>query len=275
MRFLRTAFSSAIVVGLAACSLFTDFSGLDEPPAEVPDALADSPAPTNDDASSSDAGTRPDAPSVSDTGASSSCPEGSFCDDFDDGGMGDKWTALRLVQGNLAFDTTDFQSAPRSLRSTVTGGNTDERTASLHRSLPFTKGVRCTFQVRINSDIESSDYIDIFQVTAAAPPVNAYQLRLYFTGKTAAVREDFMLADGGCLCPKQESYFNPLPRKKWTKVVFETDFEEARAYFDDALVFKAPYTGFVPTSMGVVVGIDTDDPLAWDVQYDDLRCDPL
>jgi hypothetical protein len=273
VRVARPIFVSATLAAGAACSLFTDFSGLDDPPAGV-DAAADTDVTSND--ATSENVTAIDA--STDVDGAVGCPSGSFCDDFNEGMLGAKWNDLTVEgTGVVAFDEKDFQSAPRSLRTTVDGSpNTTTRTAYLRRNnLTLAKKARCTFDVRVNGTGEADYHVDFFQFKAAGPQIQNYSLRLYLLDDESAMREDFVLSDGGCLCPKQYQVFNAIPRNKWTKVVVETDFNEATVYYDGALVFKKPFGGFTPSTLGVVVGIQTYSRFAWDVQYDDVRCDPI
>ncbi len=259
----------------AACTLFTDLSGLDDPPAQnVPDAVADQATSTDDANVPIDSAAAEDATITSDAGG---CPDGSFCDNFDLGAVGDNWDELGVLGAStIGFDEKDYRSAPRSLRAMVDASpSTGTRQAYVRRGLSLAKGVRCSLDVRVNGTLDTDYHVDFLQIKAANAQISAYSLRLYLLGEDSAVREDFALADGGCLCPKKMNTFTAIPRNKWTKVVFETDFNEATVKYDGAVVFKQPYAGFTPTSIGVLVGIQTYDRAAWDIQYDDLRCDPL
>ena len=200
-----------------------------------------------------------------------------FCDDFDEGGVGEKWSEARQTNGQIVFDENAAISPPRSLRTTIgSASGLYTRRALLRRELPLGRAVRCTAAVRVNSTGSPAHHVDFFQINATAADITRYDVRLFIRGSTSAIRDDVELTDGGCSCPNKTTTFTPIARTKWTSVTMETDFKEVSVSYDGTLAFKGPFgDGLTPKSLAVTIGINSYDMGAWDVQYDDLRCDVL
>jgi hypothetical protein len=116
------------------------------------------------DASKSDAATKPDA-GKSDAGTIGYCaslsPAPDFCDDFDEGAANPVWDQVTSVGGAVAVDAAESVSAPDSMVSTVDAdqaeGNVD---LAGYKSLTSKQGVAGTatldFEIRIDAGDTSS-----------------------------------------------------------------------------------------------------------------------
>ncbi len=101
---------------------------------------------------SSDAAVTNDAgPPGSDAGApdARSCPDGSFCDDFDDGPVGAKWGTKQEIDGLLSLVDAGV-SKPNALQMEFLPPTTTERRAYLAKSFSLTAHTHVVCSVRVN-----------------------------------------------------------------------------------------------------------------------------
>jgi hypothetical protein len=259
MRWRGLAGLAAAALAVAtACSLVVDTDGLS---GGGPDASAED-APVPGDASA-DATPAPDA---------GRC-DADFCDDFDEGVLGARWSRVVAQRGTIAFDTTSFRSAPRSFRAT-TQADAGEATAYLAYDLPSVpKAIECSFSLRVNApDGGTVGYADVFQFAAVGPGIGEYQLRLGFFQGQPSVREDVYFDDAACGCPRKDVDLPPIAPGAWLRVTMATDFTTLTVTYADAQVYKGPFTGFTPTAVSVILGLEDFSRRSADVQYDDLAC---
>ncbi|MBX3264959.1 MAG: hypothetical protein KIS78_29635 [Labilithrix sp.] len=257
---------------LAACTLFTDLSGFADPSLEglpeagepIPDAAEEEAAPPADAAADA---------------AADRCPDGGFCESFDDDLFAARWDDVLRTGGLANLDALDFVSPPRSLRATtVAGGAPNPKTGYLERVLtPTPAGVRCAFSIRVNAALDgtASGWIDVFQLVGTSPGVERFEQKLAMRRQQTGVRIDVTPGDGGaCLCPADGAEIErSFPVGVWTRVVYATDFESVEVRYDDDVVLSVPFRGRVPSTLRLAFGLkDYSTVGGSDVSYDDLVC---
>lgn len=122
VRFPRAS-AAAVLVFLAGCSLFTDFSTFHEDDDDAGVAVeggADAPTPSLDGAP----GGEREAAATDGAPASPCSAPHKFCDDFDAPSLAlpGKWSEMSEGNGPLSLDGELFVTGPRSLRVSVTPG---------------------------------------------------------------------------------------------------------------------------------------------------------
>src|SRR5687767_11885970 len=149
---------------LAACSLFTDLSSLEERPA-TPDA-----AESGTDASLAETSVPADTGGGDSTAGDAGGCGVDFCESFDDASVaGQGWTSQTVTGATLGLETTNVVSPPNALRATLEANNAaDVRTALLVKDLPAGGKVTCSFSVRLVSGFtDATREIDLIRVEAA------------------------------------------------------------------------------------------------------------
>ncbi|MBX3233775.1 MAG: hypothetical protein KIT84_09090 [Labilithrix sp.] len=266
----RRIVASATLAALTACTLFNDLDGFAEPVAAPADAPPDAPA---DAIAIADADAGPAAPADA---APDRCA-GDFCDDFDEGGIGGAWTAVRAANGAVDYDTELFVSPPRALRVVTGTGGSAIPTAYLERAIGFVPAsLSCTFQVRPNTTRTIDSPLDFFQVIGTAPGVENFEVKIAIAQRVEGwARIDVNFADGGCGCPLPgaTTFVDAPPVGVWTKVQVDYDFTDLVLRYADRIVYSAPLPlGFVPAEARIALGVMDFGRAGSDVSYDDLVC---
>jgi hypothetical protein len=256
----------------SACTLLTGIGDLDvaSETSAPPDRSVDEQAPTPRDAAGIVLDTDADAEA-----AAPRCAPDEFCDDFDDGGLGARWTTIVEEGGTVSLDTTRSVSAPRSLNVVTPSGIDDVfRRAYLFRTVAQPSPIRCTFMMRVNAAYATSvRFIDFFFFRASGPQIPRYELRWGTRGTASAIREDVFFSDGGCGCPRKEQIMPSLPVGQWIRVTLELSFSSATVSYDGGVVYSSSFAGFTPATLGIAIGTDHKDAIATNVSFDDLVCD--
>jgi hypothetical protein len=256
----------AIAMAAAGCSLLVDTSGLGGTTA-ADDAANDHAAPN--DGGALDAG---DADASSSSDSARTC-DATFCDDFDDGPLGAKWTKSMLTGGGtLALDTPAL-SLPNALRAQFHGvSSPTDRYAMLEQDLGLGRAVRCDFAMNVTHR-PNKDLNDVFRIRTRAPGIDDYLL--YFAVATAggALADDIAYPDGGCACPQRYESFPVLPEGTWVHVTVQTDFTTAQVTIDGQLVVDKSFGPLVPNEP-IVVGLGgrAFSSIISDTLFDDFSC---
>jgi hypothetical protein len=268
----------AAFVFLAACSLFVDTSGLDDGSGATTDGGRDAPSEATSDATpGSDSGRGgDDAPSegASDAGADARtpCPDGGFCDDFDNGPLGARWSNENQDRGTISL-VADAVTPPSSFRTDITVANFAGSTSLVKTISPGPRKVRCELDVKLLSGAPSAgevDLIDFIMRTAG----NHHVYFAAFDG-TFAVAEFAPGQDGGADLDRV-SNVPPLPTGKWVHVVFETDGQSASVSYDGAVKgtlgsLSTPNASGRDLAFGVTFASAAVNT-ALSVQMDDVAC---
>lgn len=229
--------------------------------------------PGADPDGSSDARVVLDAASVDGGGADANGdggPAPTFADDFDRDALGAGWTGVKVIgNASLAFEAS---GGGRALRLVVEGRtSTDLRSAELHRSLPPGKGIACEVDVRIDAGPTGGDTTLLF-FDMAGPTASNFNLRVNASASKGGLWQTGTYAQGGTFDEGTEVV--DMPRSRWFKLRFETDYAAARVLYDDKLVTSISLvTAQVPATLSVGVGEWRDEETsASSILFDDLRC---
>lgn len=273
---LRRGLSIAVLVAtaLAGCSLFTDLSEYDQATGldggDASEGSTDGNAVTTDGPATSDTG--------SDAGSGSTCSDGGFCDDFDELPLGARWSRVVVQNGGaLSLDDAGL-SPPFALRPrTTVAANLAIQSAYLEHVVDaIPKSLSCSFALRIHSSPlgDGLGPLDVLQLSATAPGIKEYYLRLgQLPDGTISLREDLFPSDGGsCGCPRTSVSGTKLTEGGWTQLSLYTDFTTARVSFDGVVRISAPFVGFTPSTLSVLLGAQVYGKADADVSYDDVAC---
>jgi hypothetical protein len=253
----------------AACSLAVDSDGLTGATAR-PDAALDGPAEGTAPAPDAAGDAAGDATPASDAGRA--C-DASFCDDFDEGVLGARWTGLQQNGGSLSLDPGAAVSAPRSLLVRLPLGPTN-RGVSLAKEFPRAGGLRCALSLRVDAPTAASSHVYYAQIRILSPDVSLRVLALG-TRPGSSVFEDFTaFPDGGERSNVQQ--LAPIAAGQWVRVEIETTYSTARVVVDGVPAVAVN----IPPSTGTTVAFDLgaayySDSAPATLRFDDVVCASL
>ena len=254
------ALGLALTVSALACSILVsteDLSGPSDAAVDAPDVSLPVDAATD---------------SPSDAGGGDAC-KATFCESFDDGEVGSRWTSKRVVgDATLTHDTSGFRSPPNALRARVDTDGSVAAAATLERNLGPGRAISCSFDWLI-AKRPSRGLSDVIVLRTAGTDVNSYEV-LFGLGESgkAALREDQIFTDGGCGCPA--SITSPVsPGADWVRVTIETDFTRVVLRYDGLVVEERPLVG-VKQSGDIYVKIGASGYVIspFDFRIDNLEC---
>lgn len=265
------ALSTAIAAGsfaAAACSALVDTSGLSGGPA---DAALEASSPGD---AAPDVVDVPDAADAADAADGGGICDASFCDDFDDGPLGARWTSMDIGTSGVLSLATPAVSAPNSLRAVLLDALTDDDAyAFVDKDLGPGKAVRCEFSVFLTTRPTDNNHTDLFRIRASGADVKDYQLWFGVTNIDATFREDVFFPDGGCDCPRQDVGPDSFPDARWVRVTVESNFKTATVRYDGTVVASGSLGGFIPTGrLSVALGVGGYAGHRTDVLFDDFVC---
>jgi hypothetical protein len=246
------------------CSLFVDASGL------AGDPLVD--ASTIDAA-----GDRPTTESGLDTSAPADAGkicDATFCDDFEDGPLGARWTSVEITNGGIAELTMPDDAGSKAFRARFSGGSASgDRSAVLERDLGKGSHLRCDFSMFVAAR-PNEIFVDALRIRTTVPGVDPYHLLFGVNaGAGGTFREDFFYTEGGCDCPLHDGNPPTFPDSQWVRVTFETNFMTASIAYDGQVVSAGKFFGFTPaTNVFVALGSIAYKPETSDMRFDDFSC---
>jgi hypothetical protein len=280
MRAVSRALALGLPAGLVGCSLLYGVDGLSDgshPEADGAPGDGFGEDAVNQDARSLDSATLPDADAVALLDGSSACATPhTFCDDFDDGGLGARWDLQRNVQGSLGLDTTVFVSPSRSLRVVADPSDASGPAYDVVLRKNFSgafSGIHCEFDVMTDS---------------ATPPQTGSGFGINVSGSGTNY---FMVwnVDQARLYEEHDpaNTFHPITLPKagqWTRIAVDlavgTDAGPGQLtlWYDGKQVASFPSLGQpsdisgVSFDLGLALGYA---PLnnAWHINYDNAWCD--
>jgi hypothetical protein len=265
----RLFFACALAAGATpfGCSLVVDTSGLTSVATE--DAAGDRASGTDGGAD----GASLDALTDALTADGGTVCDATFCDDFDDGPVGAKWSRSIVNQGAIDL-STKYTSAPSALRARFFGSqSTDDRYAMLERDLGTGTRVHCEFSMYVTARADK-DVNDPFRIRTTAAGISDYLLYLVLPSTGGiALADDIHYADGGCACPQKFATFDPFPVGAWRRITVETDFTTATLSVDGAVVVTSTFGPIVPDGP-IVVGLGgrAFSSITSDTLFDDFSC---
>lgn len=235
---------------VSACDLFPDVGG-----------LTDASATTD----VSDAAVDVAAKDVADAGPS--C-EATFCDDFDKGQLGATWS-FETAQANvqLSLDAPAV-SAPNAFH-VVYGGDAGKKSGMLRKDFSSASSITCEVDLQFAPNTTS----DLLTIQFGGPNNDDNTVWLDMFNGDLGLREDSVLADGGCACPGwNDTVKSAVPTNTWLHVkVAITNFTQLDAYVDGAHVLAQTIIGSGPVASKVQIGI-IESGFAADVRFDDFQC---
>jgi len=205
---------------------------------------------------------------ASDAIAATDACDADFCDDFDDGPLGARWS--RVVHsdgGSIALDTTAFRSPPNSLLTSLGDGGAEA--AYLQLDLGAAKLVKCRMNVFVLAT-GSTSLLDFFTLDVSGP--QTYSLKAAFTPTASSLRDDVFLPDGGCLCPREEPKGPLIPLSQWVAVEVEVDFSKATLRANGVTLATETLLESTPTAVTMKVGQYSYGANPWTMRFDDLSC---
>jgi len=197
-----------------------------------------------------------------------------FCDDFDEGPLGARWSEVDTSGGTASFGTPSL-SPPNALRIVITDAAVSRAQVLLQKELGIATKLRCAFGVYVVAR-PTNAFVDLFRVRTSGSGIVDYHVGLGVSaGEGGTFREDVFYPEGGCGCPRATQNPATFPTQRWVRVAVDMDFIAANATlsYDGAVVLNAPFGGFQPTSTIVVGlgGVNLRGSTA-DVLFDDLAC---
>jgi hypothetical protein len=196
---------------------------------------------------------------------SSSC-DATFCDDFDEGGLADRWDNV-VGDGSLLVLGPPALSQPRSLGVTI--DDAGEATQFLQKQLTPTQRLHCTFQ--LFAETMPTDLVDIFVIYHPGATFVSKDTIFYLKATGAAMREDVTELDGGCACPGYESNATPFATGFWAPVDIVYDFQNI-TWSINGVSQTGPIRATAPRSVDVWLGIRVYGAQSVNFHVDDLVC---
>ena len=204
-----------------------------------------------------------------------------FCDDFDTGGSSPagRWDETSLEAGPIDFDSSDFVSAPRSLRVELVAGS-GSRTSTITKAVPTTtQDVTVAFDFRLDGPA-SQDFgaIEYASVDLLPPPagVTAHNIVLfqYSSADPAIAYQQTPQPAGGDVTSQLTP---PLAIGRWQRIALRVTFgatAQAFVSIDGTPVASVPISRVTLTSVVVHLGVDTAEARTTaTVHFDDVTVD--
>jgi len=265
---VRVLFASFLTLASGACGLLYPADDYDSGGA-ADGGRGDETKPTKTDGAEDDGGTRFERP----------C-EGSsaliFCDDFDDGALGAKWTEL-LGTGH-DFDGAAFVSSPRSIVSRVEGGGSV--TAQLRKTWT-TPHKRIECEVAIRPDSPRGKPVTLMALEAVMAGTRVTASLTYAVSATAFDVTAQSSGDAAAVAPIGNA-IPALPDGVFTRVGIRMEADgriDIRGSFDGATVFVTKLLDRVSgdgeaqvSSATLTIGPSGGEGSAWRALYDNVVC---
>jgi hypothetical protein len=231
------------------------------------------------DASPKDTGA--DAPIVvADAGA---CPDGSFCDDFDDGPLGAKWTTKQEQDIELTLVDAGL-SPPNALQLRFLPRTKAARQGFLSKAFPVTTAahVVCSVQIKpiVRTTTSGQDY-QVLLVQTAASASQWASVYVKLTPTATDVLEDHPGADGGVASSVKgiPTTGGGVATGAWSRLELDVDFAKKSAKLTvigtatTSLTIPNLQPPANPSSITILLGEDGDsDDEPSTTLLDDLVC---
>lgn len=225
----------------------------------------------------------PDAPSGD--GAASVCPDASFCDDFDNGPLGGKWSGQTIVDGVLALETGGL-SAPNLLRASLVTPTGSVRRAGLTKTYNVTtapKRIVCAVSAKVVVRPTSSGQdLQLLEIYEQGSTFDDFFVKITSSG--TYLHEEFTGADGGpsSVSKSLTTANGGIGIGTWTRLTLDVNFQTKAASLTIlpsggsastiSMTATTPATGVKSYDLNLAEPDDHDtDPST--IQYDDFRCD--
>ena len=268
----RFAFT-AIALLVGGCSLFVDLDGLSVADGGSGDALASDAGVT--DASAIDAADASDASTVD--AARFTCPDASIvCDDFDESGLGARWSRVTIQNGTLGIDNSAAFSPPNSLLITLPD-NPDGLTRynRLEKDIGAMSSIDCELEIRLDATDDPGKYdVRPFAFELYPSGFNNYDVHVNLGSAELSFEQNTDTGlDGGSLT--RTDSFAPVTIGKWMNMRVTTNFQTVQIFIDGSKVYDQAVISPIPSTgsgkIHVGQGYDTEPP-SWTYRVDDVLC---
>lgn len=224
-----------------------------------------------------------DAPATD--GSASFCPDGSFCDDFDNGALGAKWTSTLLADGVLALETGGV-SAPNLLRASLVPPVGTERRAGLSKTFNVASGpkrVVCAVSAKVvTRPTTPGEDVQLLEVYEKGTTYDDLYVKIQAGG--TYLLEEFNAPDGGAASASKSlsTASGGIAVGVWTRLTLDVNFATKAATLTIAPSGGSTSTITMPAiTPGVSVKsyeLNLAEPADHEtdpstIQYDDFRCD--
>lgn len=276
---MRWAYGIGVALGcLAAACLLPELRGLAGDGADASTLVDGSSGDANVDGSADGAvDVGPDVPRAP-------CPDSSFCDDFDEGPLGGRWTAIQQLDGVLSLEDGGL-SAPNRLRMDLLVPSGASRRAGMQKLIPVPSGltrVVCTLSVRI--DVRPTASGDDYQIVEVTLRDGARTSTYVKIGPTQTqLIEGRPGADGGFVTTAKTltTAAGGIPSGVWTKVTVDVSYPAKTATLTVSPAGGATtqlstsiFAGTNDKTLELYLGEpDDSDNGPSTTQFDDFRCD--
>jgi hypothetical protein len=248
-----------LVSTLAGCSLLTN---LDTLATDTSDASTDV---------ATDAGTDSPGPDGGDGGK---CSPPAFCDDFDQGALGARWSGVQTSSFAALSLSNDAVSPPNAFSAVISAGSpASDRVAMLTEQFPTIKSLDCTFEMQI-LQTSTTERINFFSVYVNNPSFSGYQFNVFINPDGTSLLEEWAVyPDGGSFITGQP--FGKLAQKTWLHMEVIVDYTaSARVFADGSPLAAIKMVTQTPVSEMFMFGVHDNGTGAWSVLFDDLVCMP-
>jgi hypothetical protein len=260
--------AGSALLAITGCSAFGVSSSVDEE-ADTVDAGATFDGDGGDGPDLADAGSDDGAP------PRPPCPDGAFCDDFDDGPLGLRWTSPEIVRGRLERGSASYVSAPYALRATLDPPDgSAHRLAVLLREFAGVTGLRCSVDLYVEERGTSSRARPLY-IVVRNPALLSYELNFWiYPDGTAGLEEWGQRADQTYFYSEVPRF--PLPNGTWVRLEIRIDYAGTVHLIVDGVVrAKLDIEPQTPEAVRTRIGIREEDGLGvWTTLFDNVVCVP-
>ena len=254
----RVALASLVAL-TGACTLFVSVS---------PDEYSQGARPSGDggaDGPNDAPGTDVDA-DAGGTIASSHC-DATFCDDFDEGPLGARWTRKEVFGADLAL-VPSTASAPNALRLSLPAqAGTTERVGLLAKDVSFPTHVRCSFKLFTATTIASGRDVEVLSYRARLGDT-FYGVYLKVGDNEIYLREE-ITGDSTTYSEVPAS----LGQSTWLDVELDAQLGKAATLKVDGEPVSIVLRPFAAEVLTIGLGEPGDgDQWAYETLFDDLAC---
>lgn len=276
---MRWAYGIGVALGcLAAACLLPELRGLAGDGADASTLVDGSSGDANVDGSADGAvDVGPDVPRAP-------CPDSSFCDDFDQGALGARWSAIQQLDGVLTLEEGGL-SAPNRLRMDLLAPKGGTRRAGLQKLIPIPSGITrvvCTMSLRV--DVRPTATSDDYQILEVTQRDGARTSTYVKIGPTQTMLiESRPTADGGTATSTKTlaTTAGGVPTGSWAKITLDvnTTTKTSTLSIVDATNTAAQFsTSIFAGSNNKTLELYLGEPDDGDIglsttQFDDFRCD--
>jgi len=204
------------------------------------------------------------------------CVPPQFCDDFDSGAIGSKWSGATSLSAELTLDTATYVSPPNGFRATLDAANpAQERTGYLNHKFAAAKKITCEFDFyqAVKTDGEDVRFVQI--LPDLTPPLTSYNFNLWMRGDGTGQIEEWACFDSTCT----DSFIHQAPFtgyafQKWIHLVLELTYGgSAVLTIDGGLAASLALYDQAPPAETFFLGAQSTGVGPFSFVFDNVVCD--